>query len=98
MTADPDLACAGFCFREDRPREDLTAGWFWYDYLIGISLGMLGFYDPGRTSRHNLPYSSRVGMPTVSGALRGDRVDGDVRPTRRREAALVPVAPTGAQM
>jgi hypothetical protein len=26
----------------------LMAGWHWYDYVFGISLGMLGFYDPGR--------------------------------------------------
>ena len=31
-------------------REDLTAGWYWYDYVFGIPLGMLGFYDPGRTA------------------------------------------------
>jgi len=30
--------------------EDLTAGWHWYDYPFGIPLGMLGFYDPGRTA------------------------------------------------
>ena len=30
-------------------REDLTAGWHWYEYVFGIPLGMLGFYDPGRT-------------------------------------------------
>jgi len=23
------------------------AGWHWYDYLFGIPLGMIGFYDPG---------------------------------------------------
>jgi len=28
--------------------EDLMAGWHWYDYVFGIPLGMLGFYDPGR--------------------------------------------------
>jgi hypothetical protein len=26
--------------------EDLMAGWHWYDYLFGIPLGMVGFYDP----------------------------------------------------
>jgi len=31
-------------------REYLTAGWHWYDYVFGIPLGMLGFYDPGRTA------------------------------------------------
>jgi hypothetical protein len=30
--------------------EDLTAGWHWYDYVFSIPLGMLGFYDPGRTA------------------------------------------------
>jgi len=30
--------------------EDLTAGWHWYDDVFGIPLGMLGFYDPGRTA------------------------------------------------
>jgi len=23
------------------------ADWHWYDYLFGIPLGMIGFYDPG---------------------------------------------------
>jgi hypothetical protein len=31
-------------------REDLSAGWHWYDYVFGIPLGALGFYDPGRTA------------------------------------------------
>ena len=26
--------------------EDLTAGWHWYDYVFGIPLGIVGFYDP----------------------------------------------------
>jgi hypothetical protein len=30
--------------------EDLLAGWHWYDYVFGIPLGMVGFYDPGRTA------------------------------------------------
>jgi hypothetical protein len=30
--------------------EDVMAGWRWYDYVFGIPLGMLGFYDPGRTA------------------------------------------------
>ena len=28
--------------------EDLTAGWHWYDYVFGIPLGIVGFYDPAR--------------------------------------------------
>jgi hypothetical protein len=27
------------------------AGWHWYDYLFGIPLGMVGFYDPAEPSR-----------------------------------------------
>jgi hypothetical protein len=30
--------------------EDLTPDWHWYDSVFGIPLGMLGFYDPGRTA------------------------------------------------
>jgi hypothetical protein len=30
--------------------EDRGVGWHWYDYAFGIPLGMLGFYDPGRTA------------------------------------------------
>ena len=30
-------------------REDLMAGWHWYDYVFSIPLGMIGFYDPART-------------------------------------------------
>ena len=30
--------------------EDLMVGWHWYDYIFGIPLGMLGFYDPGPTA------------------------------------------------
>ena len=26
--------------------EDLTPGWHWYDYVFGIPLGIVGFYDP----------------------------------------------------
>ena len=29
--------------------EEVIAGWHWYDYVFSIPLGMLGFYDPGRT-------------------------------------------------
>ena len=25
--------------------EDLTPGWQWYDYVFGIPLGIVGFYD-----------------------------------------------------
>jgi len=28
-------------------REDLMAGWHWYDYVFSIPLGMVGFYDSG---------------------------------------------------
>jgi len=28
--------------------EDLTADWHWYDYVFGIPLGIVGFYDPAR--------------------------------------------------
>jgi hypothetical protein len=31
--------------------EDLTAGWHWYDYLFGIPLGIVGFYDPARDAK-----------------------------------------------
>ena len=30
--------------------EDPMAGWHWYDYVFGVPLGMLGFYDPGRAA------------------------------------------------
>jgi len=30
--------------------EDHMADWHWYDYVFGVPLGMLGFYDPGRTA------------------------------------------------
>ena len=30
--------------------EDLATGWHWYDYVFGIPLGMVGFYDPGRNA------------------------------------------------
>jgi hypothetical protein len=31
------------------PGEDVMAGWHWYDYVFSIPLGMVGFYDPGRS-------------------------------------------------
>ena len=31
--------------------EDLTVGWYWYDYVFGIPLGIIGFYDPARAAR-----------------------------------------------
>ena len=30
--------------------EDPMVGWHWYDYVFGVPLGLVGFYDPDRTA------------------------------------------------
>ena len=40
----------GYASQQKVRVEEPGVGWHWYDYAFGIPLGILGFYDPGRTA------------------------------------------------